>query len=460
MVALGWARFDFRQIKDGVVRIVVLSEEAETTGKGMISLGSGFVISSQGHIVTNQHMIDKPGRILAVQLRDNKVKVWRVGAVVYESREKDLAVLLVPELGGLPIRLAKNDPYPGDEVITIGFPGMADAQQEKDFFVNALLESGFRDLPLKDGYVNFVRPSVIRGNVEDVRIQSNWGRDNNARCTIIRHNAPTASGNSGGALVNDSNEIVGVHTASDAEARDDKTKASQGKKVGLGLAVSELIEVLESVGIPYNEIPAKTTGEVEPGNSRSETSTAEEAAPTWAKALPFVMIGLAVVLVIPALKLLLGDRTSTKTARRKPHQRIAGEFPSAPASEKGATVGNQRSNHQSNGRLLGSLSGTDEQGKRYFFQLSASDFQGRGDSLKVGRTGNHVEIAIPHPSISRVHASLRYSPDNNEIALRDENSANGCRINGKKLTAKDGFQPIGGGDCLQLGTVKLVYQPE
>ncbi len=464
-----WAGFDYREIKNGVVRIVVLHGEKEPEANRSISVGSGFVISSQGHIVTSQHLVDRPGRILAMQLRErqarqqhDEIKVWSVGATVYLSGEKDVAVLLVPELGGRPIRLAKEDTNPGDEIMTVGFPGMADTIEEREALVLQLFSRNFRGLRADDDYVNCVRPSVIRGNVEDVRMQSDWGRDEDSRVLVVRHNAPTASGNSGGALLNDRNEVIGVHTASDAEARDTNTRASQGKQVGQGLAVSELKAVLDGIGIPYNEFPATQSAEAGAPATRIVSGPANVIAGSLhgGRILSFVMAGVAVVLVVVAVKVAQGGG-SVQAAMQ---QASAGSVAGGRVLEDATTVlaPTQRTRKMPDDRRsqppLGSFLAVDENGARYVLRFFASDFSQSEHTLAIGRTERHAVLALPHHSVSRVHASLRYQPSTHQFSLRDEDSANGCTINGRSISSQDGFVDIRAGDSLKLGKVKLRFQ--
>src|SRR6266576_1167872 len=66
------------------------------------SLGSGVIVSNEGHIITNNHVVDQVDEI-EVQLSDGRTKKARlVGA----DSEVDLAVLKVDDPGVKPLKLA------------------------------------------------------------------------------------------------------------------------------------------------------------------------------------------------------------------------------------------------------------------------------------------------------------------------------------------------------------------
>ena len=66
------------------------------------SLGSGVIVTAEGHIITNNHVVDQVDEI-EVQLSDGRTKKARlVGA----DAQVDLAVLKIDEPGVKPLKLA------------------------------------------------------------------------------------------------------------------------------------------------------------------------------------------------------------------------------------------------------------------------------------------------------------------------------------------------------------------
>ena len=86
------------------------------------SLGSGVIVTNEGHIITNNHVVDDKGPSIEieVQLSDGQTKKARlVGA----DAQVDLAVLKIDNPGVKPLKLADSDMVQaGDFVLAIGNP--------------------------------------------------------------------------------------------------------------------------------------------------------------------------------------------------------------------------------------------------------------------------------------------------------------------------------------------------
>src|SRR5213078_4515652 len=139
------------------------------------SLGSGVIVSNEGHIITNNHVVDQVDEI-EVQLSDGRTEKARlIGA----DDQVDLAVLKIDNSGVKPLKLADSDTVQaGDFVLAIGNP------------------FGF-DETVTDGIVS----SKGRPNRADV-----FG-------DLIQTNAAINPGNSSGPLINLRGEVVGINTA-------------------------------------------------------------------------------------------------------------------------------------------------------------------------------------------------------------------------------------------------------
>jgi len=139
------------------------------------SLGSGVVVTAEGHIITNNHVVDQVDEI-EVQLSDGKTKKAKlIGA----DAVVDLAVLKIDEPGLKPLKFGDSDAVQaGDFVVAIGNP------------------FGFEET-VTDGII------------------SSKGRPNRADGfgDYLQTNAAINPGNSGGPLVNLRGEIIGINTA-------------------------------------------------------------------------------------------------------------------------------------------------------------------------------------------------------------------------------------------------------
>ena len=139
------------------------------------ALGSGVIVSNEGHIITNNHVVDQVDEI-EVQLSDGRTEKARlIGA----DSQVDLAVLKIDNPGVKPLKLADSDMVQaGDFVLAIGNP------------------FGF-DETVTDGIIS----SRMRPNRADV-----FG-------DLLQTNAAINPGNSGGPLINLRGEVVGINTA-------------------------------------------------------------------------------------------------------------------------------------------------------------------------------------------------------------------------------------------------------
>src|SRR5881409_1370339 len=154
------------------------------------SLGSGVIVTNEGHIITNNHVVDQVDEI-EVQLSDGQTKKARV---VGADEQVDLAVLKIDNPGVKPLKLADSDTVqPGDFVLAIGNP------------------FGFEET-VTDGIIS----SKARPNRTD------------AFSDLLQTNAAINPGNSGGPLINLRGEVVGINTA---------IISSSGGSQGVGFAI-------------------------------------------------------------------------------------------------------------------------------------------------------------------------------------------------------------------------------
>jgi len=73
--------------------------------------------------------------------------------------------------------------------------------------------------------------------------------------------------------------------------------------------------------------------------------------------------------------------------------------------------------------------------------------------MAIGREQARVQVYLPHPHVSRLHAHLTVQPSG-KVVLRDLNSANGTFVNGKRLTRPVALKP---GDQIDVGPYALEF---
>lgn len=162
------------EVKESVVIV-----NAPTPGNPLGG-GSGFVVASDGHIVTNDHVVRDA---VSVEIRLFGGELLPA-EVIASDPQRDLAVLKI-ERGGLQaVRLGASDGVEvGDEVIAIG---------------NAFSIVGEPT----------VTAGIVSGLNRDIRFP-----DDQRLVRLIQTDAAINPGNSGGPLVNAAGEVIGVNTA-------------------------------------------------------------------------------------------------------------------------------------------------------------------------------------------------------------------------------------------------------
>ncbi len=175
---------------DAVVQIVT----SDSFGKEM-ALGSGFVVSSDGRVVTNYHVI-KGAHSAVIKLSNGAS--FSVDGVLAEDADRDLAALKVSGTGLPFLTLADADKTQvGEHVIAIGSPL---------------------------GLQNTVSDGIVSALREENSHQ--W----------IQTTAPVSHGNSGGPLLNRDGAVIGVITWG--------INLQQGQNLNFAASVAEVQRLL------------------------------------------------------------------------------------------------------------------------------------------------------------------------------------------------------------------------
>jgi serine protease DegS len=167
------------------------------------NLGSGVIISNDGYIITNQHVIDGADEIL-ISLPDGR---GSQAVLIGEDKETDIAILQIPISGLSRIKLAPDQPVRvGDVVLAIGNP-------------------------------------LNVGQTVTMGIISATGRNRiglNTFENFIQTDAAINPGNSGGALVNANGELIGINTAIFNQA-----SGTQG--IGFAIPTSISLDIMQQL---------------------------------------------------------------------------------------------------------------------------------------------------------------------------------------------------------------------
>ncbi|UYQ64231.1 S1C family serine protease [Streptomyces peucetius] len=174
--------------------------------------GTGFVLDEQGHILTNNHVVDPAGT-------DGDISVTFSGGetakatLVGKDSGYDLAVVKVTGVGGLkPLPLGNSENVQvGDPVVAIGAP----------FDLQNTVTSGI--ISAKE------RPITAGGEKGD-------GSDI-SYVDALQTDAPINPGNSGGPLVDSQARVIGINSAIRAADTGAGPDGGQAGSIGLGFAI-------------------------------------------------------------------------------------------------------------------------------------------------------------------------------------------------------------------------------
>jgi S1-C subfamily serine protease len=206
----GLRRIDVASVADRLApSVVTISADISQVGRSGGSVGTGMIITSDGEILTNAHVVEGA---TAIRVRLAGETEPRPATLLAADASNDLALLRITGDGFPPVTFADPDSIRiGDEVVAIGFALDLDGE-----------------------------PSVTRGIVSALgrTISTSSGALNG----LIQTDAAISSGNSGGPLVNGAGEVVGINTA---VARGSATTAASN--IGFAISSGEAIAVIESL---------------------------------------------------------------------------------------------------------------------------------------------------------------------------------------------------------------------
>lgn len=192
------------------------STPKRTTGKS----GTGFVISSNGHVVTNQHVVDGCGDIQGNLSGEAPVKL----RLVSSDETNDLALLQAPRPFKEMATIRDKAIRPGDSVVAIGYP------------FHGLLTS---DFTVTTGIV-----SSLSGILNDTR--------------YLQISAAVQPGNSGGPLLSTGGEVVGMVAAKLNALKFAKATGNIPENINFAIKTGALRDFLDNSVVSYQTADAKT----------------------------------------------------------------------------------------------------------------------------------------------------------------------------------------------------------
>ena len=419
-------------------------------GRTVEARGSGFIISADGFIVTNNHVV-KNATSVSVTLDDGTVLKARV---IGHDSGTDLALLKVKPSSKLSfIGLGESDDVqPGQWVIAVGNP----------FGLGGSVTAG---------------------------IVSARGRDigDGPYDSFIQVDAPINRGNSGGPLITQDGKVVGVNTA---------ILSPSGGSIGIGFAipsdvVKSVVAQLEKTGHVTRGYLGVTAQEITPGMAKALSLPNQNGAPATGALVasvsdgsPAEKIGLKpgdVIIALNGQKIatprdlaikvsgVVPDSKATVTYLRNGSSQTAtatiANLSKRGDSQDGST-GNGGGGGGSIGVSLSSLTpdlrqqlGLDDGVKgvvvRQVKPGSAADQAGLGTGDVIVGVGNQ-SVTTPHEAVDAVHAAIKnggtvalrvlHQGQMLFVAITPDSSSSGSGDNGDDGNGDSGGNSSGNGD--------------
>jgi putative serine protease PepD len=203
-------------VKKVLPSVVTIRARAGANG----SLGSGFIVSADGYVLTNDHVAGTPGTQLSVTYFDGRTATAKL---VGTEAESDVAVIKIDQVGLPAVEFGDSDAAQvGDPVLAVGAP-------------LALSNT------VTYGIISAVDRPIVAGDSGSPRFYA-----------AIQTDAAVNQGNSGGPLFDLAGRVIGINSVIKSLASNEETAGN----VGLAFA------------IPINQAKRQATDIIERGKAR------------------------------------------------------------------------------------------------------------------------------------------------------------------------------------------------
>lgn len=203
----------------GLPSVVTLS----VSGKNSAGTGSGVVLSSDGYILTNAHVVTLDGATenVKIEIKTSAGKIFKA-SIVGTDPTNDLAVIKAAGSGFSPIEFADSSLVNvGDFAVAIGSP----------LGYDATVTSGV--ISAMNRTISVDSAAVPEDGSSSLQLWQERTDRAPVNLDVIQTDAAINPGNSGGALVNDKGQLIGINVAIASAA----SSSSQAGNIGVGFAI-------------------------------------------------------------------------------------------------------------------------------------------------------------------------------------------------------------------------------
>lgn len=205
----------YESVSDSVVTVVCYDGEITDNDRDKISQGTGTIISSDGYLITNAHVIGN-SRLYAINIVLNSGDKYQAKVIGYDTWT-DLAVLKIDAKGLKAVTFGDSDLIEiGQDVIAIGSPG---GEKFQNSLTKGIVSAVDRELSINK-YVRY-----------------------------IQSDAAISPGNSGGPLCNIYGQVIGITTA--------KTTATYYENMSFSIPSATVEEIVGDL-LHYGHVQGRT----------------------------------------------------------------------------------------------------------------------------------------------------------------------------------------------------------
>lgn len=365
-----------------------------------VSIGSGFAVGGEDEdveiIITNYHVIADDPNNAYVTVTD--INGGIPAMVIYSDDKNDFAVLKLdrPLTEREPIALlSPKELHKSQNVYCIGFPGLSDEIAD-----NRAFGSRIKDMTITTGTVS-----------------NNEYTDLNGTACILS-DAKVNRGNSGGPMVDEYGQAVGINTAvigADGNTLNNMT---------LAVSIDYVTKVLDDKGITYIKGSAD-------GKTQKNSDAGDSLFDDWADSLLYIIVGVVAVVAVATATIIFHKHGKFTTGTQADQMNHGGANSSSATVQRKLVVCCER----------GTLQGQ-----------TVSSF----DIVRIGRNTGTCRMAFPDgtPGVSKEHCELCLVPGG--ITVRDLGSTYGTYLaNGYRIQPGE-RKNIGSEGIISLGSDKVV----